>query len=198
MNYKLRIYFPEPPKNLPDFERIMVFKALGEAVGHANSFLTITNTKLVWYPIKTNIGVGDVQNSLDLNGILDLTIRSITGDGPVQIMSFTKTEEPYFGEELIFPKPESKIKPFDMDTKRQDELASTLKSVTYFNSADIEILNRQIELANRERARNLRYQAIDKLLEIRERYYVTNGEKFSPDIESMLDEMVGSMMNLQA
>ena len=198
MNYKLRIYFPDPPKNLPDFERIMVFKVLGGAVDYANSFLRITNTKLVSYPVKTDIAVDHVQKSLDLDTVLDLAIRPITGDGPVQIMSFTKTEELSFGEELIFPKPESKIKPFDMNTKHQDELASTLKSVPYFNSADIEILKRQIELANRERARNLRYQAIDKLLEIRERYYVTNGEKNTPTIESMLDEMVGSMMNLQA
>ena len=94
-----------------------------------------------------------------------------------------------FSVDTVKPQPKSEAK-----NKHQDTLESELKKYIYFE--DIPLLAQQIELAQKEFGRNLRYAAIDKLQDIRDRYSST--QDFSPDVEAMHDEMVGALMNLKS
>ena len=193
MNYKLRIFFPSPPKDLPDFERIFIRDSLRGVVADANDFLGQTGTRLLSYIKQTGVGAEHAETSIRAEGRFRIAICPETGDGPLQIMEFTETKKCNYGERVNTFNPPSKV---ESRTKNQDTLKYTLDSVPNFNTNDIVMLKQQIELAQKERDRNLRYSAIDKLQDIRERYAQTH--TFVPAVESMFDEMLGALMNLRS
>lgn len=194
MNYKLSITFPNPSElEIPNFERVFTRSSIHEIVRDANVFLRISQTRLLCYSQNVTIGSDHVSEAIDREGWFKIAICSKTNGGPLQIMEFKKTDDTEIGENLIFKTPTK----LETKTKYQDALALALVSVPSFNNADdINLLTKQIELAKKEFARNLRYAAIDKLQDIRERHSST--QNLTPDVETMFDEMIGALMNLKS
>lgn len=204
MNYQLCITFANPSLlTVPNFERIFTRLTLSEIVRDANEFLAQTKTRLLSHSKGITIGLEHVKEAVLLDGLFRIAICSETNRGPLQIMEFKKTFDAELGEALnsiapyptnfsvdtVKPQPKSEAK-----NKYQDSLESELKKYIYFE--DIPLLAQQIELAQKEFGRNLRYAAIDKLQDIRDRYSST--QDFSLSVEVMLDEMVGALMNLKS
>lgn len=219
MNHELRIRFANPSTlKIPIFERVFIRKSLHAIVNNANDFLSKTNTRLLSYTENTIIGEEHVANAINSDGIFQIAIISKTNHGPLQIMEFKKTLSENIGESLIncysadtivdtdssltadvvsksklyegaiksHPKTENK-------NQHQDALWSELKKVVSIE--DVPSWTKHIELAQKEFGRNLRYAAIDKIQDIIFRH--SNIKDLSPDMEVMVDEIVGSLMNLK-
>jgi hypothetical protein len=196
MNYKLRIYFPMLTAAFPDFEREYITVSLRDAVTEANNFLVKTSSRLLSYTQKTIIGFEHVEAGVIEQGSFSIAICPQNGTSPIQIMEFSRTMQSDFGERLINVATPKTTTTMESRTKNQDTLKQTLDSVPNFNANDIVLLKQQVELAQKERDRNLRYAAIDKMQDIRDRY--TNTHSFVPAVESMFDEMLGAIMNLRS